>query len=118
MRYWPNPAHKKETTAEGPPRWNPDKSRCPDDMTVAERQQLLEGSVPENPDAAGSRRFALRRTQSGLEWFAARLTRFDDGVPVFHGYPEPAVPARVLRVFLERGDIKPAEYKRLLKVRN
>ena len=29
MRYWPNPAHKRETTEAGPPAWSPDKDPCP-----------------------------------------------------------------------------------------
>jgi hypothetical protein len=38
MRYWPNPAHKAETTEAGPPLWTPDKDLCPTGMTVAERR--------------------------------------------------------------------------------
>ena len=31
MYYYPNPAHKTETTEAGPPRWRPDKEPCPND---------------------------------------------------------------------------------------
>jgi hypothetical protein len=41
MRYWPNPAHKQETTEAGPPQWRPGKEPCPREMTVAERDELL-----------------------------------------------------------------------------
>ena len=34
MRYFPNPAHKRETTEAGPPRWRPDKEPCPAERTA------------------------------------------------------------------------------------
>ena len=49
LRYWPNPSHKTETTEAGPPRWNPDKDKCPSDMTVAERNELLKASIAVEP---------------------------------------------------------------------
>jgi hypothetical protein len=67
MRYWPNPAHKAETTEAGPPLWTPDKDLCPTGMTVAERRDLLATSVPANEEYPRSRRFAMRRAQHGVE---------------------------------------------------
>jgi hypothetical protein len=59
MRYWPNPAHKVETTEAGPPLWTPDKDRCPPGMTVQERRALLDASVAVDPTNHRSRRFAV-----------------------------------------------------------
>jgi hypothetical protein len=50
MRYWPNPAHKTETTEAGPPLWTPDKDLCPTGMTIAERRDLLGTSGPANEE--------------------------------------------------------------------
>ena len=72
MRYWPNPAHKLETTEAGPPRWRPDKEPCPRGMTSRQRTALLRDSIPEQADSPDSRRFAVRQGESGLEFFAAQ----------------------------------------------
>ena len=114
MRYWPNPAHKRETTEAGPPRWRPDKQPCPNDMTVAERNQLLETSIPD-PDAPRPRRFNVRRGPRGLELYEAKLTREVDGEPEFHGHPATRIPNKVLRALRERGDISAAEFGKLRK---
>ena len=79
MRYLPNPAHKIETTEAGPPAWRPDKTPCPKEMTLAERTQLLLDSIAEDPNSPASRRFAVRRSESGLEFFAAQMTRVVNG---------------------------------------
>lgn len=113
MKYWPNPAHKKDTSEAGPPRWRPSKTQCPP-MTIEERDDLLRRSAPEDPSSPTARRFAMRRT-AGLEWFAAVFTEFRDGEPVFHGYPTRSVPARVLRAFRDAGSITDAEYRRAIK---
>ena len=117
MRYVPNPAHKRETTEAGPPRWRPDKEPCPPEMTPRERTALLRDSVPEHTDALASRRFAVRRGgSSGLEFFAAQVTRTAEGGEVeYHGYPIHRVPGAVLRCFRDRGDITAAEYRQLVK---
>ena len=116
MRYVPNPAHKRETTEAGPPRWRPDKEPCPLDMTPRERAALLRGSVPEHADSPSSRRFAVRRGGSGLEFFAARVTRTaEDDEVEYHGYPTHRVPGPVPRRFRDRGDITAAEYRQLVK---
>jgi len=84
-------------------------------MTIAERQDLLETSVAD-PRKAGCR-YALRRTDRGLEWFAGRITCYDGDEAVFHGYPTSTVPARVLRLFRDDKRISDAEYRRFAKRR-
>jgi hypothetical protein len=113
LRYWPNPAHKRETTEEGPPRWRPHKTPCPH-MTIEERDALLAESVPESPHQPGARRYALRRS-GDLEWFVGVPTEYQQGEVVFHGYPTQAVPAKVLRVFRDSGKITEAEYRKMVK---
>ena len=116
MRYFPNRAHKRETTEAGPPRWRPDKEPCPAEMTPRERTDLLCGSIPEYPDSPTSRRFAVRRGERGLEFFAAQATRTtEDGEVEYHGYPTNQVPGKVLRRLRDRGDITRAEYLRLVR---
>lgn len=115
MRYVANPAHKVETTEAGPPVWRPDKTCCPKGMTLRERALLLRNSIAENPNSPTSRRFAVRRSESGLEFFAAQLTQVVNGVAEFHGYPTNHVPGRVLRQFRNRGTISPSEYRKLVK---
>ena len=115
VRYWPNPAHKKETTEAGPPRWYPAKTPCPNDLTLRERHELLLASVPENPGDPQSRRYNIRRQVHGLEVFEAKFTREVDGDVEFHGYPCLSVPTRVLRIFRDDGRITGAEYRRMVK---
>jgi hypothetical protein len=83
-------------------------------LSLPERNRLLTESIPDllQPE---KRRFALRRTSGGLEWFEAKLTEVVDGEPVFHGYPTDFVPAKVLRVFRDRGLISDAEYRAQIK---
>lgn len=116
MRYFPNPAHKLETTEAGPPRWRPNKEPCPPEMTTRQRAALLRDSIPERPDLPDSRRFAVRRGESGLEFFTAQATQVLEGGEVeYHGYPTNRVPGRVLRRFMARGDVTRAEYRRLVR---
>lgn len=68
MYYFPNPAHKRETTEAGPPRWRPDKEPCPK-MSPRERATLLRDSIARDPASPTSQRFAIRRGASGLEFF-------------------------------------------------
>lgn len=83
-------------------------------MTIAESTQLLEHSIPDpnNPDR---RRFAMRRTVPGPQWFEGKLTERIDETAVYHGYPTDYVPAKVLRAFRDRGDISDAEYRAMVK---
>jgi hypothetical protein len=115
MRYWPNPAHKKETTEAGPPAWHPDKEACPDDLSVAERDELLEASVPHDPADATSRRWTVRRGPNGLELYDIKHTGVIDGTHEFHGHPATYVPAKILKVFRDDGLISRAEYGRLVR---
>ena len=114
MCYFPNPAHKRETTEAGPPRWRPDKEPCPN-MTPRERATLLQQSLAKDPGSPTSQRFAIRRGTSGLEFFTARVTRVVNANVEFHGYPTGQVPASVLRRFRDQGRITNAEYRSLLK---
>lgn len=115
MRYWPNPAHKRATTEAGPPRWRPDKEPCPDDLTVRERQNLLETAVPLDPANPGSRRFNVRRGPRGLEVYEAKWTRDVGDEPEFHGHPASYVPTSVLRAWRDEGKITNAEYRHLVR---
>ena len=114
MYYYPNPAHKTETTEAGPPRWRPDKEPCPR-MTPRERTALLQESVARDPDSPTSQRFAVRRGTSGLEFFTARVTRIVNDDVEYLGYPTRQVPGSVLRWFRDQGRITNAEYRNLLK---
>lgn len=91
-----------------------DKEPCPA-MTAAERSALLENSIPKDPDSARSRRYAVRRTDQGIEFFEAKFTWDVGGEPEFHGHPATHVPAKVLRRFLNDARITPAEYRRFVK---
>ena len=115
MRYFANPAHKVETTEAGPPAWRPDKTPCPKGMTLAERTQLLLDSIAEDPDSPAPKRFAVRRGDSGLEFFVAQMTQIVKGETEYHGYPTVYVPGRVLRQFRDDGLISRSEYNRLVK---
>jgi len=113
MRYWPNPAHKAETTEAGPPRWSPDKEKCPPDMTVDERNRLLRASVAIDDANPSSRRFVVRRTGRGLELYDIKYTRHVDGEPEFHGHPASRIDRSVLKRLRDRGDLSASEYRRL-----
>lgn len=116
MRYWPNPAHKRETTEAGPPCWRPGKEPCPPNMTVAERDSLLQASLPEDETNPASRRYAVRRDDTGrLQFFEAKFTEEREGARVFHGHPTRRVPARILRRFRDQGLICQAEYRACLR---
>lgn len=115
MRYFANQAHKIDTTEAGPPRWRPDKTPCPEGMTLRERTRLLRDSIPEDPDSPTSRRFSVRRTESGLEFFTAQVTQAVNGEVEYHGYPTSHVPGKVLRRFRDQDKNSRSEYRRLVK---
>ena len=71
MRYFANPAHKKETTEAGPPRWRPDKEPCPEGMTLRERTELLRESIAETPDSPTSPVFRFDAVNQ--DWSSSRL---------------------------------------------
>lgn len=114
--YEPSPSHKVETTVVGPPKWNPHKERCPVDLDLEEREVLLAGSIASDDDGENPRRWAVRRTAKGLEFYESKLTReMPDGTIVVHGHPTRRVPPKVLRTMQAQGLINPAEYNRLRK---
>ena len=114
--YEPSPSHKVETTAAGPPKWNPYKERCPVNLGISERESLLAESASRSDDDIDPRRWAVRRTRSGLELYESKLTReMPDGSIVVHGHPTRRVPPPVLRLWRDRGKISAAEYNRLRK---
>lgn len=116
LAYAPNPTHKPEWTDAGPPSFRSDKSSCPADLTVIQCRELLEASIPEDPGDPRSRRYAARRSDLGVELFAAQAHSPAGQEPIeFHGYPVPTAPAKVLRGLRDRGDIVPAEYRRLVR---
>lgn len=116
VKYWPNPAHKTATTEVGPPTWNPDKEKCPDDITIEERDQLFARSVPIDPVDPHARRFALRRRDDGrLQVFDVKFGDERDGEPEFHGHPASRVDRQALKKWRADGEISDAEYKRLVK---
>jgi hypothetical protein len=116
FRYEPSPAHKYGTTEVGPPRWNPFKERCPADLTIEEREDLLRQSFAADSQAETPRRYALRRTTAGLELYECKLTRVEpDGTIVVHGHPTRRVPPAVLRQMRDADQITPAEYRQLVK---
>src|SRR5688500_6137397 len=108
VQYWPNPAHKKETTEAGPPGWHPGKDACPERMSVDERNELLRDSIPLDPDNPCSRRWAIRRAEGLLEFFDVKWTGTLEGDDVFHGHPASYVPVAILRRFRDRGDVSGA----------
>jgi hypothetical protein len=84
-------------------------------MTLRERSELLLGSVAEDPHSPTSRRFAVRRIESGLEFFTAQMTQVVNGEIEYHGYPAPYVPGKILRQFRDQGKISQSEYRSLVK---
>jgi hypothetical protein len=84
-------------------------------MTIPERNALLAAAVPVVEGDLRSRRFALRRTTSGLEIFDIKYTRDVEGEPEFHGHPATRVDRRALKVFRDIGAITEVEYNRLRK---
>lgn len=116
MVYFPNPVHKVETTAAGPPRWNPDKEKCPQEMTLAERHELLEASVAEDGAEDNPKRWAVWRTNTGVFFYETKptLTKRDGQIEI-HGHPTSRVPPVVLRQMRDVGLISRAEYNRFRK---
>jgi hypothetical protein len=115
MRYWPNPAHKEDTTEAGPPAWAPNKEKCPRDITTDERNALFLASIPVDAANPRSRRFAVRRTSAGIEIFDIKFTRDVDDDQEIHGHPASRVDRRVLKAFMDQERITSAEYNRLRK---
>jgi hypothetical protein len=84
-------------------------------MTVEERDEIFAASVPVDETNPCSRRFAVRRTSSGLEIFDIKYGRDTGGVPEFHGHPASRIDRGALRRLRDAGQINDAEYNRLRK---
>lgn len=117
--YEPNPKHKRGTCGKGPPRWFPSSdSLCPDDIDIPLAQELLEAAVADRDQAQADGQ-ALYCIYEG-QFFKAYRTERRDEVEVWHGYPVSRelvgeqIPARVLRIFRQRGQLSNSEYKKLV----
>lgn len=84
-------------------------------MTIDERDQMLATAVPKDAGDPRSRRYNLRRSTAGIEFFEAKWHEDIEGEPVFHGHPTSRVPGRVLRTLRDAGELSQAEYRRLLR---
>ncbi len=116
FRYAPNRVRKTTWTEAGPPAPRSDKTPCPRDLGGVECSPLLAGSVAEEVLNPRSRRYAVRRSEIGLEVFAGQAHSPSGQEPIeFHGYPVASAPARVLRALRDRGDLAESEYKRLVR---
>lgn len=116
LRYVPNKVHKREWTEAEPPAPRSDKTPCPSDITAVECHDLLQDAVAEDPSDPRSRRYAVRRSDVGVELFAAQAHSPAGLDPIeFHGYPVPSAPARILRALRDRGDLVTSEYRRLIR---
>lgn len=119
--YRPNPAHKLETTEAGPPAWFPHKTACPPRMSAAERETLVQASVPRGDDPLDPVRYAVARDGGGeIRWYKTALTlEHPDGRIEIHGYPflpgSPKIPSRVLRRMRESGIISESEYRKAVR---
>ena len=83
-------------------------------MTVAERNKLLNDSVPVDPTDPHSRRFTMRRTESGLlEVYDIKHTQDVNGEQEFHGHPASRVHRAILKQWRDEEMITTAEYRRL-----
>ncbi len=117
LRYTGSDKHKQGCAGNGPPRWFPTTaSFCPDDVTLADSQDLLENSIEgrsaDHPDKKG--RYAIDGRGRFFKAYPG-----DDGA-TWHGYEvhrslvPRQVPARVLRQFRDLGQLSNADYKDLL----
>lgn len=84
-------------------------------MTVAERNELFASSIPVDASDPASRRYAVRRTSSGLECYEAKHTGLFGDVHEFHGHPTIRVPNAVLRILRDSAVISAAEYGALVR---
>lgn len=84
-------------------------------MTIDERNELLEASLPIDQDDGRSRRYALRRSVSGVKFFDIKHTGTIEGDEEFHGHPASWVPARVLRHFRDSEALSQSEYETFVR---
>ena len=117
--YEKNPKHKPGVSGGGPPRWFPSRdSLCPDDVDGELAQKLLDDSVPGDDSAHPDSRARYAIYQG--RFFKAYQTEERAGIEVWHGYPVSEdkvgrqIPARILRVFKNRGQLSKSAYKKLV----
>src|SRR6266851_258551 len=103
-------------TEAGPGGWRSDKEPCPTNITVVERNELLQTAVALDPANPRSRRFNARRGGSGLELYEAKYHTDVEGEPEFHGHPTNRIPPRVARRLRDSGRITAPEFARLVKL--
>lgn len=85
-------------------------------MTAQEREELLRQSISADGRDETPRRYAIRRTPAGPEFYECKLTQImPDGTIVVHGHPTKRVPPSVLRRMRNGGSISEAEYKQFVK---
>jgi hypothetical protein len=85
-------------------------------MAIKERDELLHQSIALDGKPDSPRRYAVRRTAVGAEFYECKLTRVDaDGTIVVHGHPTSRVPPKVLRRMRDAELITQAEFKRFRK---
>lgn len=114
--YVPNPAHKWGTSEAGPPVWNPDKEKCPDDISMPERTRLLEESLAVDGGDESPRRYAIRRAGDRIEFFETKSTGLHpSGRIEIHGHPTRRVPPPILRRMRDDGILTRAEYNKFRK---
>lgn len=118
--YKENKKHKPGSFGQGPPRWFPDRDTpCPDDLTVSEAQQLLEGSL-EGADDTHPNRKARYAIDGKGRFFKGYSEATVDGAEQWHGYEvrearvPREVPTRILRQLVRQGQLAQARYKKLL----
>ena len=111
--------HKRGTFDEGPPRYQPAGTKCPDDLIQSDILRLLASSVSEDGSPRAASRFALRRQEGRLEFFETKLSggTWEGGRRVLHGHPVTPgeVPVNVLRAWWKAGHILAAEYRSSIK---
>ena len=115
--YRENPKHKRGASGHGPPRWFPSAdSLCPDGVSFAMAQELLDTSV-DGRDAAHPE----ARARYALDNFGRFFKAYsEDGGQTWHGYPvrrdlvTRQIPARVLREFCRKGLLSDSDTRRLL----
>jgi len=85
-------------------------------MSTADRDALVQASVPRSDDPLDPVRYAVSRQGGALEWFVTRRTReHPDGRIEIHGHPfklgYPKIPPAAARRLRDAALITPGEYR-------
>jgi len=86
-----------------------------EEITPAERDELLRNAIATDEANPRSRRYAVRRSSAGLEVYDAKCHGDYEGEPEFHAHPAGYVPASVLRALRDSGVLTLPEYKKLVR---